>query len=285
MDAKVESRNTGYEIETPAEPSTIMKLLKRDASPILRTEEICLSFGGVIALNNVGFDVVPGEIFSIIGPNGAGKTSMANVICALYRPTSGRISFRGKDRTNLPPQAVAELGISRTFQNLALFRGLSVIENILLGRHRHMRSGLLSGGFYWGTARAEELKHRRKVEEIIEFLEISDIRSTAADTLPYGLRKRVELGRALATEPTLLMLDEPMAGMNRQEKLDMVRFIVGANVELGTTIVLIEHDMGVVMDISDHVVVFDHGEIIFQGTTEQVQQDVKVIKAYLGEEG
>lgn len=251
---------------------------------ILSARDICLSFGGIRALNGVGFDVARGEILSIIGPNGAGKTSMANVISGLYRPTSGQIEFEGQDRTDISPQAVANLGIARTFQNLALFRGLSVIENILLGRHRHMSAGLLGSGFHWGRARREELAHRQVVENIIEFLEISDIRSIAADTLPYGLRKRVELGRALASEPTLLMLDEPMAGMNREEKRAMVRFIVNANVDLKTTIILIEHDMGVVMDISDHVIVLDHGEKIADGSTDEVRADPRVVKAYLGED-
>ncbi len=252
--------------------------------PILRTEAISLSFGGVRALIDVGFDVLTGEILSIIGPNGAGKTSMANVISGLYRPTSGRIFFKGRDRTAFSPQAVAALGIARTFQNLALFRGLTVIENILVGRHLHMRSGLFAGGIHWGTARREELENRRRVEEIIEFLNLTEFRGRAADTLPYGLQKRVELGRSLAAEPGLLILDEPMAGMNRQEKEDMVRVVVDANVDLETTIILIEHDMSVVMDISDRVVVLDHGEKIAEGDAETVRQDETVIGAYLGQE-
>ena len=256
----------------------------RAEAPILRTENIFLSFGGVRALIDVGFDVLTGEILSIIGPNGAGKTSMANVISGLYRPTSGRIFFKGQDRTDFTPQAVAALGITRTFQNLALFRGLTVIENILVGRHLHMRSGLFAGGIHWGAARREELENRHRVEEIIEFLNLKDVRSRAADTLPYGLQKRVELGRSLAAEPGLLILDEPMAGMNRREKEDMVRVVVDANVDLETTIILIEHDMSVVMDISDRVVVLDHGEKIAEGDAESVRQDETVIRAYLGQE-
>ena len=256
----------------------------RSDSPILRVAGISLSFGGVRALIDVGFDVLPGEILSIIGPNGAGKTSIANVISGLYRPTSGRIFFRGRDRTDFTPQAVAALGITRTFQNLALFRGLTVIENILVGRHLHMRSGLFAGGIHWGAARREELEHRRTVEEIIEFLDLRDVRDRAADTLPYGLRKRVELGRSLAAEPALLILDEPMAGMHLREKEDMVRIVVDANVDLDTTIILIEHDMSVVMDISDHVVVLDHGEKIAEGDAETVRRDETVIRAYLGQD-
>ncbi|MDE0147125.1 MAG: ABC transporter ATP-binding protein [Rhodospirillaceae bacterium] len=256
----------------------------RSEAPILRTECISLSFGGVRALIDVGFDVLTGEILSIIGPNGAGKTSMANVISGLYRPTSGRIFFKGQDRTASSPQAVAALGIARTFQNLALFRGLTVIENILVGRHLHMRTGLFAGGIHWGPARREELENRRRVEEIVEFLNLTEYRTRTADTLPYGLQKRVELGRSLAAEPAMLILDEPMAGMNRQEKEDMVRVVVDANVDLKTTIILIEHDMSVVMDISDRVVVLDHGEKIAEGDAETVRQDEAVIRAYLGQD-
>jgi len=263
---------------------TMTSIRGRAVSPILRVEGISLSFGGVRALVDVGFDVLPGEILSIIGPNGAGKTSIANVISGLYRPTSGRIFFKGQDRTDFTPQAVAALGITRTFQNLALFRGLTVIENILVGRHLHMRSGLFAGGIHWGAARREELEHRRRVEEIIEFLDLRHVRGQAADTLPYGLQKRVELGRSLAAEPALLILDEPMAGMNLREKEDMVRIVVDANVDLETTILLIEHDMSVVMDISDHVVVLDHGEKIAEGDAETVRQDETVIRAYLGQD-
>lgn len=253
------------------------------ARGFLRTERISLSFGGIQALNGVGFEVPRGQIVSIIGPNGAGKTSMANVISGIYRPSSGQVLFDGKHCAGLSPQALAALGITRTFQNLALFRGMSVMDNILVGRHIHMRSGLLACGLRWG-AMHEELRHRTKVDQIIGLLEMDSIRNSAAETLPYGLQKRVELGRALALEPSLLLLDEPMAGMNRQEKRDMVRFIAHINVDLQVTIVLIEHDMGVVMDISDRVIVLDHGEKIAEGPPDVVRRDAKVVSAYLGKD-
>jgi len=223
------------------------------ADPLLVVSDVHLSFGGIRALQGVGFTVQPGEIFSIIGPNGAGKTSMLNVISGVYRPTRGQILFDGRDRTHLRAQAVARLGIARTFQNVALFKGMTVLDNILTGRHIHMRRGLFAGGFFWGPGVAEEIRHRAAVERVIDFLEINHIRKTPTGALPYGLQKRVELGRALAMEPKLLLLDEPMAGMNLEEKEDMARFILDVNDEWSTTTILIEHDMGVVMDISHRV--------------------------------
>ncbi|MDX1401475.1 MAG: ABC transporter ATP-binding protein [Kiloniellales bacterium] len=250
---------------------------------LLSVEDVFLSFGGVHALQGVGFGVKSGEIFSIIGPNGAGKTSMLNVVSGFYRPTSGRISFDGKDRTRLGPEKVARLGFARTFQNIALFKGMSTLDNIMTGRILKTKTNVLADAFYLGPTQKEEIRHREVVEKIIDFLEIQAIRRTPVGRLPYGLQKRVELGRALAMEPKVLLLDEPMAGMNVEEKEDMVRFILDVNDELGTTIMLIEHDMGVVMDISDFVVVLDHGEKISEGTPDEVRGDPGVIRAYLGE--
>ena len=253
------------------------------ADPLLVVNDVHLTFGGIRALQGVGFAVKPGEIFSIIGPNGAGKTSMLNVISGVYRPTRGRILFAGRDRTHLRAQAVARLGIARTFQNVALFRGMTVLDNILTGRHIHMRRGLFAAGFFRGPGAAEEVLHRAAVERVIDFLEINHIRKTPTGALPYGLQKRVELGRALAMEPKLLLLDEPMAGMNLEEKEDMARFILDVNDEWATTTILIEHDMGVVMDISHRVLVLDHGEKIAAGPPDEVRVDPAVVKAYLGE--
>jgi branched-chain amino acid transport system ATP-binding protein len=250
----------------------------------LQIDDITLSFGGIRALRNVSFNVQPGEIFAVIGPNGAGKTSLINSINGFYRPQSGRIWFEGRDISDLPPYRRAALGISRTFQNIALYTNATTLDNLMAARHIHMRSNLLTGALFYGPARHEEVVHRRRVEEIIDFLEMEAIRKTIVGNLSYGLRKRVELGRALALEPTLLLLDEPMAGMNVEEKEDMARFILDIHERQGMTIVLIEHDMGLVMDISHRVVVLDFGEKIGEGTPDEIRKDERVIKAYLGQE-
>jgi len=250
--------------------------------PILMIENVSLSFGGVRALSDVSFDIVEHEIRAIIGPNGAGKTSMLNVINGFYHPQEGAITFKGKRRHDMKSHEAAVQGIARTFQNVALFRGMSTLDNIMTGRLLKMRSNFLFDAFYFGPAINEELKHREHVERVIDFLEIQDIRKTPVGRLPYGLQKRVELGRALAAEPVLLLLDEPMAGMNVEEKEDMSRFIIDVNEEFGTTIALIEHDMGVVMDISDRVVVLNYGRKLADGTPDEVSGNKEVIEAYLG---
>jgi branched-chain amino acid transport system ATP-binding protein len=250
---------------------------------LLQVQDVAVRFGGIQALRGVSFEVQTGEIFSMIGPNGAGKTSMLNVISGFYRPERGRIVFKGKDRTNLKAYEVAELGVARTFQNVALFKGMSVLDNIMTGRLLKMRGSFLLDALWWGPARRQELEHRAAVERIIDFLEIEAIRKAPAGRLPYGLQKRVELARALAAEPTLLLLDEPMAGMNVEEKEDIARFILDINDEWGTTIILIEHDMGVVMDISSHVLVLDYGAKIAEGSPGEVRTDPAVVRAYLGE--
>ncbi|MDG0856049.1 ABC transporter ATP-binding protein [Roseateles puraquae] len=255
---------------------------KRIGDVILEVKNISLSFGGVKALTDISFDVREHEVRAIIGPNGAGKSSMLNCINGVYQPQQGAVTLRGKTYRGMSPRQVAEMGVARTFQNLALFKGMSVLDNIMTGRNLRMKRGLFWQALHLGPARREETEQREVVERIIDFLEIQAWRKTPVGRLPYGLQKRVDLGRALAMEPSLLLLDEPMAGMNVEEKQDMCRFILDVNDEFGTTIVLIEHDMGVVMDISDRVVVLDYGKKIGDGAPDEVRRNEDVIRAYLG---
>ena len=249
---------------------------------MMEMKNITLRFGGVTAIKDISFDIREGEIRAIIGPNGAGKSSMLNVISGFYHPQEGEVWFHGVKRPPMKPFQVAQLGIARTFQNIALFEGMTVLDNVMTGRLTHMKTGMLAQAIWWGRAQAEETENREKVERIIDFLEIQSIRKTPVGRLPYGLKKRVELARALAAEPKLLLLDEPMAGMNVEEKEDMSRFILDVNDEFGTTIALIEHDMGVVMDLSDRVVVMDYGKKIGDGSPHDVRNNQAVIDAYLG---
>ena len=251
---------------------------------ILSVNDVSLTFGATRAINQVTFDVRRGEIRAIIGPNGAGKTSLLNCISGFYRPQEGEILFAGADLTRLSPTRIARLGLARTFQNIALYTGLSTLDNLMAARHIHMRQNALQSMLFWGAARREEVAHREQVEEIIDFLEIAHVRKAIVGALPYGLRKRVELGRALALEPQLLLLDEPMAGMNVEEKEDMARFILDIHERRGVTVILIEHDMGLVMDISDRVVVLDFGTKIGDGVPDDIRQNDDVIRAYLGQE-
>lgn len=252
---------------------------------IIEIRDVSLRFGGVRALTHVSLSVEPGALFSVIGPNGAGKTSLLNCISGRYRPTEGQVFYKGEDITRRRPADRATLGIGRTFQNLALFQHMSVLDNIMVGRHHLLRNNFITGSIYWLTgARTEELAHRRRVEEIIDFLDLQPVRKAPAGTLSYGLRKRVELARAMAIEPELILLDEPMAGMNLEEKEDMARYIVDLNEEFDMTVIMIEHDMGVVVDISHHVAVLDFGRKIADGPPEQVIADPHVKAAYLGEE-
>jgi len=256
---------------------------KGNGTPILRAENVSLRFGGVNALLDINLAVGKGEIISIIGPNGAGKTCMINTITGFYRPWQGSIYFQNQEITGLPPHKICRLGIARTFQNIELFTGLSVLDNLLAARHLRLKPNLFSCAIYFGLAQREEIRERKFVEEIIEFLEMEAIRKQEVKILPYGQRKRVELGRALALDPEIILLDEPTAGMNVEEKEDMVRFILDINEERGTTIVLIEHDIDIIMDISDRIAVFDFGNKIAEGVPAEIKKNEQVIKAYLGE--
>ena len=251
-------------------------------SALLELRDVTMRFGGLTAVNSVSLAVEQGQIYSLIGPNGAGKTTIFNLISAVFRPTTGRIVFDGTDISRLPTYALARLGIARTFQNLAVFKHETVVANLLVGMHSHLRADPLSAAIFWGRARREEIRARERVEEIIDFLEIEDIRDSVVGTLSYGQQKRVELGRALAVSPRLLLLDEMVSGMNQEEREDIARFILDLKDELGMTVFMVEHDMGIVMDISDHVCVVNHGRKIAEGTPAEISTNPDVVDAYLG---
>lgn len=251
-------------------------------APLLQVQGITLTFGGITALTDVSFDVRPGELFAIIGPNGAGKTSIFNCLSGVYRPKAGQITFRGERIDRLSPVAIAERGMARTFQNLALFNDLTVLDNVMLGRHHLMRTGYLAGACWWGPAKREELHHRERCEAIIELLELEACRFAQVAALPYGVRKRIELARAVAMEPQLLLLDEPVAGMNQEESEDMARYILEIRRELGIAVLLVEHDMRLVMDLADRVLALDFGRMLAMGTADDVRTNDAVINAYLG---
>ena len=255
-----------------------------DPTPVARLDDVHLSFAGVKAVNGVSFEVRPGELFAIIGPNGAGKTSLFNVLSGVYRPQQGSVEFMGESILGRRPHQIAAMGMARTFQNIALFEHLTVLDNLMLGRHQHITYGFLQAFAWVGTARRQEIEHRRAVEEIVDFLELEQWRTMPVGLLPYGVQKRVELGRALAMEPKLLLLDEPVAGMNLEETEDTARYVLDIRDELDVPIIMVEHDMGLVMDLADRVLVVDFGTPIATGTTDEVQRHPDVVRAYLGSE-